>query len=51
MEYLQAEAVHADSSHLAESAINTEEELEAEQGCVAELRPSDYQLLKIFIVL
>ncbi|XP_065589735.1 GRAM domain-containing protein 2A isoform X2 [Cyrtonyx montezumae] len=34
-----------------ESAINTEEELEAEQGCVAELRPSDYQLLKIFIVL
>uniref|UniRef100_G1MS49 GRAM domain containing 2A n=1 Tax=Meleagris gallopavo TaxID=9103 RepID=G1MS49_MELGA len=46
-----AEAVHADSSHLAESAINTEEELEAEQGCVAELRPSDYQLLKIFIVL
>uniref|UniRef100_A0A8C9EJK3 GRAM domain containing 2A n=1 Tax=Pavo cristatus TaxID=9049 RepID=A0A8C9EJK3_PAVCR len=33
------------------SAINTEEELEAEQGCVAELRPSDYQLLKIFIVI
>uniref|UniRef100_A0A8C6YKU2 GRAM domain containing 2A n=1 Tax=Nothoprocta perdicaria TaxID=30464 RepID=A0A8C6YKU2_NOTPE len=36
---------------LAESAINTEEELEGEQSCVAELRPSDYQLLKIFIVL
>uniref|UniRef100_A0A8B9E9G0 GRAM domain containing 2A n=1 Tax=Anser cygnoides TaxID=8845 RepID=A0A8B9E9G0_ANSCY len=34
-----------------ESAINTEEELEVEQSCVAELRPSDYQLLKIFIVL
>uniref|UniRef100_A0A8D0EM21 GRAM domain containing 2A n=1 Tax=Strix occidentalis caurina TaxID=311401 RepID=A0A8D0EM21_STROC len=33
------------------SAINTEEELEVEQSCVAELRPSDYQLLKIFIVL
>uniref|UniRef100_A0A8D0EN48 GRAM domain containing 2A n=1 Tax=Strix occidentalis caurina TaxID=311401 RepID=A0A8D0EN48_STROC len=32
-------------------AINTEEELEVEQSCVAELRPSDYQLLKIFIVL
>uniref|UniRef100_A0A8D0EP74 GRAM domain containing 2A n=1 Tax=Strix occidentalis caurina TaxID=311401 RepID=A0A8D0EP74_STROC len=27
------------------------EELEVEQSCVAELRPSDYQLLKIFIVL
>ncbi|XP_071899508.1 GRAM domain-containing protein 2A isoform X4 [Anas platyrhynchos] len=36
---------------VAESAINTEEELEVEQSCVAELRPSDYQLLKIFIVL
>uniref|UniRef100_A0A8C5X8J3 GRAM domain containing 2A n=1 Tax=Malurus cyaneus samueli TaxID=2593467 RepID=A0A8C5X8J3_9PASS len=33
------------------SAINTEEELEVEQSCVAELRPSDYQLLKIFIVI
>ncbi|XP_065544689.1 GRAM domain-containing protein 2A isoform X1 [Lathamus discolor] len=36
---------------VSESAINTEEELEGEQSCVAELRPSDYQLLKIFIVL
>ncbi|NXX01123.1 GRM2A protein, partial [Larus smithsonianus] len=36
---------------VSESAINTEEELEVEQSCVAELRPSDYQLLKIFIVL
>ncbi|XP_064013266.1 GRAM domain-containing protein 2A isoform X2 [Pogoniulus pusillus] len=36
---------------VSESAINTEEELEAEQSCVAELRPSDYQLLKVFIVL
>uniref|UniRef100_A0A803V6T1 GRAM domain containing 2A n=1 Tax=Ficedula albicollis TaxID=59894 RepID=A0A803V6T1_FICAL len=36
---------------LSESAINTEEELEVEQSCVAELRPSDYQLLKIFIVI
>ncbi|XP_068000422.1 GRAM domain-containing protein 2A isoform X1 [Melanerpes formicivorus] len=34
-----------------ESAVNSEEELEAEQSCVAELRPSDYQLLKVFIVL
>uniref|UniRef100_A0A8C4YEY7 GRAM domain containing 2A n=1 Tax=Gopherus evgoodei TaxID=1825980 RepID=A0A8C4YEY7_9SAUR len=34
------------------SAINTEEEeLEEEPNYVAELRPSDYQLLKIFIVL
>ncbi|XP_019388813.1 PREDICTED: GRAM domain-containing protein 2 isoform X4 [Crocodylus porosus] len=36
---------------VSESAINTEEELEAEPNCVAELRPPDYQLLKIFIVL
>uniref|UniRef100_A0A8C3Y0K2 GRAM domain containing 2A n=1 Tax=Catharus ustulatus TaxID=91951 RepID=A0A8C3Y0K2_CATUS len=36
---------------VSESAINTEEELEVEQSCVAELRPSDYQLLKIFIVI
>ncbi|KFZ66566.1 GRAM domain-containing protein 2, partial [Antrostomus carolinensis] len=36
---------------VSESAINTEEELEVEQSCVAELRPADYQLLKIFIVL
>ncbi|NXS25188.1 GRM2A protein, partial [Mystacornis crossleyi] len=38
---------------VSESAINTEEELEVEveQSYVAELRPSDYQLLKIFIVL
>ncbi|NXG93768.1 GRM2A protein, partial [Stercorarius parasiticus] len=36
---------------VSESAINTEEELEVEQTCVAELRPADYQLLKIFIVL
>nr|XP_013800099.1 PREDICTED: GRAM domain-containing protein 2-like [Apteryx mantelli mantelli] len=39
------------SGYVSESAINTEEELEGEQSCVAELRPSDYQLLKIFIVL
>ncbi|XP_039347458.1 GRAM domain-containing protein 2A isoform X5 [Mauremys reevesii] len=37
---------------VSESAINTEEEeLEEEPNYVAELRPSDYQLLKIFIVL
>ncbi|NXX77723.1 GRM2A protein, partial [Urocolius indicus] len=36
---------------VSESAINTEEELEVEQNYVAELRPSDYQLLKIFIIL
>ncbi|XP_066492250.1 GRAM domain-containing protein 2A [Tiliqua scincoides] len=37
---------------VSESAINTEEEeLEVEQSYKAELRPSDYQLLKIFIVL
>uniref|UniRef100_A0A8D0GXP2 GRAM domain containing 2A n=1 Tax=Sphenodon punctatus TaxID=8508 RepID=A0A8D0GXP2_SPHPU len=30
---------------------NTEEELEVEPKYIAELRPSDYQLLKIFIVL
>ncbi|XP_053220296.1 GRAM domain-containing protein 2A isoform X1 [Podarcis raffonei] len=36
---------------VSESAINTEEELEVEQSYQAELRPSDYQLLKIFIVL
>ncbi|XP_060116038.1 GRAM domain-containing protein 2A isoform X2 [Heteronotia binoei] len=37
---------------VSESAINTEEEdLEAEQSCKAELKPSDYQLLKVFIVL
>ncbi|XP_075753650.1 GRAM domain-containing protein 2A isoform X3 [Pelodiscus sinensis] len=36
---------------VSESAINTEEELEEEPSYVAELRPSDYQLLKIFIVL
>ncbi|KAF7241469.1 GRAM domain-containing protein 2A [Varanus komodoensis] len=36
---------------VSESAINTEEELEVEQSCKAALRPSDYQLLKIFIVL
>ena len=41
----------ADLACILESAINTEEELEVEQNCVAELRPSDYQLLKIFIVL
>uniref|UniRef100_A0A8C0IBF4 GRAM domain containing 2A n=1 Tax=Bubo bubo TaxID=30461 RepID=A0A8C0IBF4_BUBBB len=40
-----------ESSFTSEDAINTEEELEVEQSCVAELRPSDYQLLKIFIVL
>uniref|UniRef100_A0A8D0EBV1 GRAM domain containing 2A n=1 Tax=Salvator merianae TaxID=96440 RepID=A0A8D0EBV1_SALMN len=36
---------------VSESAINTEEELEVEQHGKAELRPSDYQLLKIFVVL
>uniref|UniRef100_A0A8C3U2Q3 GRAM domain containing 2A n=1 Tax=Catharus ustulatus TaxID=91951 RepID=A0A8C3U2Q3_CATUS len=40
-----------ESSFTSEDAINTEEELEVEQSCVAELRPSDYQLLKIFIVI
>uniref|UniRef100_A0A8B9Z751 GRAM domain containing 2A n=2 Tax=Aves TaxID=8782 RepID=A0A8B9Z751_9AVES len=39
------------STSICPVAINTEEELEVEQSCVAELRPSDYQLLKIFIVL
>ncbi|XP_074862720.1 GRAM domain-containing protein 2A isoform X2 [Carettochelys insculpta] len=34
-----------------ESAIHTEEELEEEPNYVTELRPSDYQLLKVFIVL
>ncbi|XP_054859067.1 GRAM domain-containing protein 2A isoform X2 [Eublepharis macularius] len=37
---------------VSESAINTEEEeLEAEQSFKAELRQSEYQLLKVFIVL
>nr|XP_008118753.1 PREDICTED: GRAM domain-containing protein 2 [Anolis carolinensis] len=36
---------------ISESGINTEEELEVEPSYKAELRPSDYQLLKIFIVL
>uniref|UniRef100_A0A6I8NTM8 GRAM domain-containing protein n=1 Tax=Ornithorhynchus anatinus TaxID=9258 RepID=A0A6I8NTM8_ORNAN len=34
-----------------ESTINTEEELEVETGCIAELRPLDYYLLKLFFVL
>ncbi|XP_042331774.1 GRAM domain-containing protein 2A isoform X2 [Sceloporus undulatus] len=36
---------------VSESGINTEEELEEEPSYKAELRPSDYNLLKIFIVL
>ncbi|NXX95727.1 GRM2A protein, partial [Centropus bengalensis] len=41
----------SDEPLVSESVINTEEELEVEQSCVAELKRSDYELLKIFIVL